>query len=87
MLQNYEKKRNPPTFGRWISPVPKFLKNPAPFAPNQQKILKIRKFIQLTVVFSKKLPIFAAQKVYDMTFDKILDNDTLWAVRYENEDT
>ena len=25
------------------------------------------------------------QIIYNMTFDKILDNNTLWAVRYENE--
>ena len=34
--------------------------------------------------FPNNLSIFAAKlNVNDMTFDKILDNDTLWAVRYD----
>ena len=34
----------------------------------------------------KNCIIFAAQKLNDMIFDKILGNDTLWAVRYDNEE-
>ena len=41
-------------------------------------------FYNQQLFFLKNLPIFAAKtNEIDMTFDKILDNNTLWAVRYD----
>lgn len=42
-----------------------------------------KKYLQLLVV--NIFLYICMQIIYNMTFDKILDNNTLWAVRYENE--
>ena len=56
-----------------LIPVPAVLKN-------AKKTVRYN----LQLFFLNNFPIFAAKKnVIDMTFDKILDNNTLWAVRYE----
>ena len=42
-------------------------------------------FYNFSVVYIKNFIIFAKLKIKNMTFDKILENNTLWAVRYDGD--